>query len=255
MKSLIKYSLVLLAAFSLGACGVAENTTSNVSYGNISTIYPNSFLIGSEVSREAFDSEANKIAEYNTPKKINLSFEFHETLSGSWYMATDNKGNRLPDGTDIYATSQNVFNLTDKGGYEVENKGGDLPTNAMNTYTAGLHTNTLKQWISNCKSDKQSHEKNPDYMPGYEEKFFLNPLRMYYKITTARVGDGTTIDGTYSHVEEFDITFREDGYVDTFFYKEILEVDGTLRQGMESIEQVKCTYTMIEKCTVQYTFE
>ncbi len=253
MKSLIKYSLVLLAAFSLGACGVNENT--NTSSKSISTISVSSLPEGSGVSREAFDSEANKITEYKTAKKITFNFEFHETLSGSWYMATDNKGNRLPDGTDIYATSQNVFNLTDKGGYEVENKGGDLPTNAMNTYTAGLHPNTLKQWISNCNSDKQSHEKNPDYMPGYEEKFFLNPLRMYYKITTARVGDGTTVDGTYSCIEEYDATFRNDGYVDTFTYKKTLEVDGSVRRGMESAEQVKCTHTLLEKCTMQYTFE
>lgn len=253
MKSLIKYSLVLLAAFSLGACGVNESTSTSST--SISTISVSSLPEGSGVSCEVFDSEANKIAEYNTPKKINLSFEFHETLSGSWYMATDNKGNRLPDGTDIYVTSQNVFNLTDKGGYEVENKGGDLPTNAMNTYTAGLHPNTLKQWISNCNSDKQSHEKNPDYMPGYEEKFFLNPLRMYYKITTARVGDGTTVDGTYSCIEEYDVIFRNDGYVDTFTYKKTLEVDGSVRQGMESAEQVKCTYKLLEKCTMQYTFE
>lgn len=254
MKSLIKYSLVLLAAFSLGACGVAENTTSNVSYGNISTIYPNSFLIGSEVSREAFDSEANKITEYKTPKVETLNYEFRETLKGSWYMATDNKGNRLPDGTDIYASIQKIFDTTDSGRVD-RNRDNNLPTNAMKTFATSTQPNTLKNWISYLDSTKQSHDKNPDYMPGYEEKFCTGPLRMYFKTTTARVGDGTTIDGTYSHVEEFDITFREDGYVDTFFYKEILEVDGTLRQGMESIEQVKCTYTMIEKCTVQYTFE
>ncbi len=253
MKPLIKYSLVLLAAFSLGACGVNESI--DTSSSSISTISVNSLPEGLGVGIDAFNAEANKITDYKIIKTETFNYEFHETLKGTWYRATDDEGNRLPDGTDIYADCQTTFNY-ENGKYASRTRTSRLPTNRMNTYAFSGQPENLKKWIDYRDSTKESYDQMSDYFTAYEEKFFVSPLRMFLKITTSKInGEYTTVDGAYSDVEEYDVSFREDGYIDTFVFKETVEVDGIVTLEKSSPEQVKCTYTILEKCTMQYTFE
>ena len=249
MKNISKL-LTLLSAFTLMiACSnTAESSSFVFSSAPISS---SEFIEGSGVSLEAFTNEVNKLDDIPKPKRVIYNYEIHETLIGTWYLATNTHGQRLADGTDVTTTAT----LTVETGASNPKPVGEISTNAMRNLIAETPI-SIKNWLNyqkQCRDAAQNDQTGR--VNNFQEKFAINPLKTYMLESLTRVGDGTTVDGQYSNVQEFCRTFNSNGNVDKFTFKEVTEVDGAVRQNGDRLENMKGKWVIDLKCTVQYSFE
>ena len=246
--------LALLSAIVLATgCSNNNNADSSSSVSSNTSITSESssaFVEGEGISLENFTNEVNKLGEIPTPTRIIYNYEIHETLTGTWYLATDTNGKRLADGTDVTVTAT----LTVETGVSNPQPVGEISTNAMRNLVVESPVK-ITEWMSYQKQNREASQQTNTSLNNFQEKFAINPLKMYMLASYSRVGDGTTIDGQYSNVQEFCRTFNSDGNVKEFTYKEVTEVDGVVQRGIGKPESMKGKWVVDLKCTVQYSFE
>ena len=254
MKNISKLLTLLSIIVLATGCSNNNNADSSNSVSSDASITSESssaFIEGEGLSLENFTNEVNKLGEIPTPTRVIYHYEIHETLIGTWYLATDTHGQRLADGTDVTTTAT----LTVETGASNPKPVGEISTNAMRK----LITDTpisIKSWMNyqkQCRDDAQNDQTGR--VNNFQEKFAINPLKTYMLANQARVGDGTTVDGQYSNVQEFCRTFNSDGNVKEFTFKEVTEVDGAVRENGEKPENMKGKWVVDLTCTVQYSFE
>ena len=243
MKSMIKYCFVLLSAFSLVACNANKS----------GEIVIKSLSEGPGVSAEAFNEESNKITEYKRYAKLVANCECRETLVGSWFIAKDKDNNLLPDGTDIYAKAKIIGTTVEKSGIKTE-KEGNFPTFCTDQYSSVVLIDRMRNWVDlfNSWKEEVDQENNPRNFD-IDNKYYFNPSRMYLKMSTHVIPYDVQFEGDHVRTETFDITFREDGYVDTIVNIITTVADGVINKDAKETHY-KCTHTVVEKAKLEYTF-
>lgn len=250
MKHLVKYSALLVAVISLTACEVTVEKKAEHEY-SIDHVTIVSLPEEPGVSLDEFNKAASNVTKHEGGYQFEHYYQFHETLVGSWPLATDINNNPLPDGTDIYGAASLTGESTNgKSAHEVERKNdSNLPSLTMRNYVSIIQPNSL----SSCEMLRDSFANKEQY----EDKFFLNPLRMYFKYAYTKVG---YVEGYYCETCEWDFIFREDGFMKICIFKKTIEVDGIVTVPTDprepEPEPVYCkgTHTFIYKLEADYTF-
>ena len=248
MKSFIKTSLIMMAIASLVGCGEVTKETKYHPY-SINQVVLSPLPDESGVSKDEFDKVANTIAKNNSNYECEFYFQCHETLVGSYVYAMDRDGNPLPDGADLYGAASLTFENKNKSYGLLEEKNiSNLPTMMMHNTCNFILPTYLDDWFVLFDS-YSSYE-------GYEMKFFLSPLRTYVRYNTTKMSG---VDGSYNRLVEWDVTFREDGFMKTCVYKWTVEVDAmvTVTKDYRSEPPVynKGTHVLVNKLEASYTFK
>ena len=209
MKPLSKYFFTLITSLSLVACG--SNNTS---------IIVEPLPEGLGVGVDAFDAEANANKKKYDTYSATYKYQYHETLEGTWPLAKDINTNLLPDGSDLYGTAT-IETETKNGGMKIVSQERDkLPSWTMVGHASAFFPIDIEGWKNyneGCKTNKTTVD--------FEEKYFINPLRMYFKYSEK---ESFMVEGSYLYTIEWDVTFRKDGYIDTTICKETTVVDGVV---------------------------
>ena len=250
MKSFIKTSLIVMAIASLVGCSGVTSEIKEHPY-SIDNVSLSPLPDESGVSLDEFNKAASNVTKHEGGYIFEYYYQFHETLVGSWALATDINNNPLPDGSDIYGAASITGESTNgKSMHEVEKKNdSNLPSLTMRNYVSIIQPNNL----SSCEILRDSFANKEQY----EDKFFLNPLRMCFKYAYTKVG---YVEGYYYETCEWDFIFREDGFIKICIFKKTIEVDGIVAVPTDprepEPEPVYCkgTHTFIYKLEADYTF-
>ena len=248
MKSFIKSSLAIIAIASLVGCGEVTKETKYHPY-SINQVVLSALPDESGVGKDEFDKAISTIVKTDNDYECEFYFQCHETLVGSYANALDKEGNLLPDGADLYGAASLTFEKKNKSSRLLEEKNiSNLPTMMMRNTCSFILPTDLDGWFVLFDS-YSSYE-------GYEMKLFLSPLRTYVRYNTTKMSG---VDGSYNKIVEWDVTFREDGFMSIFVYKSTEEVDGmvTVTKDYRSEPPVynKGTHVLVNKLEASYTFK
>lgn len=247
MNQLSKMVLAIVSTLSLVAC----NANASSSYSNITSISVSSLPEGPGVSIEEFNNEANKIVNYKSLKKEIYYSEFCEkTVTNPIPGLTEAEERMISNIASIYGTAEWTCSINTTPGKHVSGLVENNITRGMRDHIVPL-TTKIDSWLNDRDNEARLAQDREEY--NFESKHYLNPLRMYYKVTRTYSEDSSSANGVQSTAEEYDVTFREDGYMDTLVYKYTMVVDN--KNSASTTTSRNYTYCLLQKCTMKYEFE
>ena len=256
MKSIAKYSVLLVSIFSLLGCSKGQSVSSNdVSSNDVSTSEiissNNSSATSMEpgVSAEEYSAKAesiNKVA-YKTAK---ITYSFREKTTGVYPM-------KKADGIAMEANTEVTSSLV------IEDKRGDgtfsvvsgEASSEMNNLKLGanLYITGWYTWMQQLKKNAESPKSNVTF----EARYYLNPLGAWYKNTGTRPGLANAgYEGEYLGSEEYFMHYGENGYCTSFTLNRFISNVGIITQHATQTTEIEYngTYTGVAEATVEYTF-
>ena len=196
---------------------------------------------GEGVDVETFNAG---IANYQSQEKgrITITYHMNEKVTGTVPANYSMRnGDPMPDGCDI--DSDFVVEL-DNESDSTPTISGERPTRNSDLFSGGtlLFVSSWANYQRQMRENKRHIALTEE--ESFQEKLYLNPLRMWMKGVYHNRVENSTLEGTEYFSEEYDRSFDSEGYCTTIIFREKLYIDGTLTRAAERPQYCKGTYSM-----------
>jgi hypothetical protein len=235
MKSLFKHSVLILTALFMMGCANSNSQPASSNAPISSSIKDDS------VSYDAFKTEVDKFGDITYTKAV-FKYEITEKIEGNPLEASGSS----ETGT---VTSVLEFERTPDGYNKVTN---DTTKTTESKKLVDGYPNDIKGWFKWITLRKNEAEKSNNLT--YSDKFYLNPLKASYSISSDRLATSTnaTFEGTYQGTSISALTFNEKGLVVKIEEEVKTDIDGTVNSRIDGPYQAKGHYERVAVATITY---
>ena len=261
MKSFIKLSLLIAPVLGVLSCNSTSSSSSNSNVNSASSSVDlssssNSGSYSYDFPKKEAGLTLDEITEEvgklpaEERKRVRYTWHFEEKLTGTYPM-TMKDGSDMPAGEYVldFVTEPKQHNLDSN----IKIISGTPVTKNQQYFTSYTSSITASGWLSYHK-DRRRFLDSAQEGEGFEERFYTGPLTLWMTIWGVRV-QNANMDGTYFGVEEFERTYNEEGYCQTFKIHEFHYMKGTLSSFMGGTHDYDGTYEYNGVCTIEYLEE